>query len=79
MSKVRNLQEKVYLGSIELNLTQDGLIQIIAEGLNPREVEAKLDENPNYESGFVIRKVMEEFDRFATEISDRLEHVIKYV
>lgn len=77
--KERNLQAKIYLGTIELNLTPDGYIQIIHEGLSPSEVEEKLNENEDYEHGFVVKKVMEEFDRIATEIDERLENVIRNV
>ena len=69
----------IVLGSIKLILTADGDIKIIADSCDGYEVERVLDENPNYQGAFTIRKVMERFDELATTIHGELGEVIHNV
>lgn len=67
------------LSDIKLILTVDGDIKIVVQSCDGYEVERILDENPNYQGAFTIRKVMERFDELATTIHVELGEVIHNV
>lgn len=70
--------EPITLGTIKLNLLLNGDIEIVADSCDGHEVENLLNENPDYENGYIIRKIIERFDELASEIYSEIGEVIDH-
>ena len=71
-------KEKSTLAWIELNLLPSGEIEVLGLTFKPSIVEDILDENEDYQGGYMIRKIMEQFNECYYIINEKIEDTIKH-